>query len=61
MAGRGGVAGGEPQTEQEAFFFFFFKAGGQDLCGLMIQPSLVITVMPLSFPLIHVGIVGWEE
>lgn len=60
MAGRGGVSGGEPQTEQEAFFFFF-KAGGQGLCGIMIQPSLVITVMPLSFPLVHVGIMGWEE
>lgn len=56
----GGVAGGEPQTAQEAFFFFC-KAGDQGLCGLMIQPSLVITVMPLYFPPVHVGIMGWEE
>lgn len=60
MAGGEGVAGGESQTEEKA------RGAGQFLqvaraCVLMIQPSPANTVVPLSFPVVHFAIMGWEQ
>lgn len=60
MAGGGGVAGGKPQTEEEA------RGAGQFLqvataCVFMIHPSPAVTVVPMFFPLVHFAIMGWEQ
>lgn len=60
MAGRGG-AWQKVSPKLHRKLFFFFKSRWPGPVWSHDPTSLVITVMSLSFPPVHVGIMGWEE